>query len=181
MTTRNDSPLSPSAIIGGLIVTIVGGVIVAMLVREGRFANSTPTPVVISPVSSSQPATVLKSRAEMLVLYNSIYDQQGWCGLWNRLVEDKLVKGTCPSLVLQWAREDVDTSSGKVNLITGLQMRAADDLEVRYPTCVTFGQAKYTGGTIKPWIHNDYIATNVTMHTESVFSLFFRCDNAWSP
>lgn len=181
MTSRNSSPLSLSAIIGGLIVAILGGVIVAALVKEGRFADPTPTPADLDTPSKPQPASALKSRAEMLVLYNSIYDQQGWCDLWSRLIEDSLVKGTCPSLILQWAREDVDTSTGKVNLITGLQMRADGDLEVHYPGCVTFGQANYTGGTIKPWIHNDFIATNITMYADSVLSLFFRCDNAWTP
>lgn len=146
-----------------------------------------PTAVPISPSATIQPTSNvpqgnnLKSRSEMLVTYNSIYNQQGWCSLWTKLSEDNLVKGNCPTLVLQWGREDIDTSNGKVNLLTGLQMRLVGNLEVRYPTCVTFGEAKYTGGIVKPWIHNDFIATNLTMQNDSVFSLFFRCDNAWSP
>ena len=38
MTSRH--PLSPATIVSGLIVTIVGGIVVAMLVGEGRFAPS---------------------------------------------------------------------------------------------------------------------------------------------
>lgn len=40
---RNDSPLSIAAIASGLIVTIIGGIIVAIIVGEGRFAVATPT------------------------------------------------------------------------------------------------------------------------------------------
>lgn len=144
-------------------------------------ATATTQQVTQQSASVPTPASTVKSRAKMLVIYDSIYREQGWCSLWNKLMEDNLVKGSCPSAVLQWVHENVDTLNGTENLLTGLQMRTTSDIEVSYPACVTFDAANYTGGTVEPWISNDYIGTNLTMHADSVFTLFFRCDNAWSP
>jgi hypothetical protein len=49
-----DRPLSPAAFIGGLIVTILGGVIVCMLVVVGR-NESAPTTVTLAPISIKCP------------------------------------------------------------------------------------------------------------------------------
>ncbi|MBI1801370.1 MAG: hypothetical protein HYR71_07050 [Chloroflexi bacterium] len=45
---RKDNPLAPAALVAGLVVTIVGGVIVAWLAKEGRFAEPTPQQVAIA-------------------------------------------------------------------------------------------------------------------------------------
>ena len=127
-------------------------------------------------------AVPTKSRAEMLVIYDSIYNQDGWCSLWDRLIDDGLVSGECPTNVLQFVFEDVTTSNGTVNLLTGLQMSASNDTDIYYQTCATFdNNAQYTGGSVEPWVSNDFIGTNTTLHTGSVFTMYFRCDNAWSP
>ena len=124
----------------------------------------------------------LKSRAEVLVEYNSIYQEDGWCSLWDRLIDDGMVNGECPVNVLQWVYEDVDTPSGSVNLLSGLQMSASNDTEIHYQACAVFDDnAEYTGGSVEPWINDDFIGTNTTLHPGSVFTIYFRCDNAWSP
>jgi len=55
MASKNEGPLSLAAIIGGLIVTILGGVVVAILVEEGRFAEPAPAQTVVIVVSATAP------------------------------------------------------------------------------------------------------------------------------
>src|SRR5450759_3422363 len=50
-----ENPLSAAAIATGLIATIVGGVIVAILVGEGRFAATIPTAGVVQGGASVSP------------------------------------------------------------------------------------------------------------------------------
>ena len=102
---------------------------------EGEGASNNDDLTTAGNLASQNP---VKSRAEMLVDYDSIYNQQGWCSLWDRLIDDGLVKGRCPSNVLQLVFEDVPTSNGSVNLLTGLQMSASNDTEIYYQACATF-------------------------------------------
>ena len=144
-----------------------------------------PAVTPIRPTSLPSSRNTLMSRVEALILYDSIYKQQGWCNLWGRLIADNLVEGACPQWVNQYAREDIDTGNGTVNLVTGAQMRIASDIRVNYPACITFGKdanyVTYSGGIVESWTPHDYVATNLTLHTNSFFTLYFRCDNAWSP
>lgn len=61
MALKNESPLSPAVIISGLIVTILGGVIVAWLVGEGRFAQPVPTRILVITAASPTVQTAIPS------------------------------------------------------------------------------------------------------------------------
>jgi hypothetical protein len=129
-------------------------------------------------IIDAPPNSKPQSREEALSAYNTVFNNQGWCSLWQKVTEDGLIKkGDCPSNVLEWGH----TEPGDTRLLTGVIMKASEDIEVLYPACVTFGEASHTGGTISPWIHNDFIGTNITMHKGSKFSLFFRCDDVFTP
>jgi hypothetical protein len=119
----------------------------------------------------------------MLVFYDSIYQQQGWCNLWSKLIEDNLVGGDCPRLVDEFVRENVSTPNGTKSLVTGARMKIDSDIQVFYTACINFGpgEVSYTGGTVEDYYNNSRIGTNLTAHSGSYFTLYFRCDNAWSP
>ena len=121
----------------------------------------------------------------MLVFYDSVYSQDGWCGLWNQLANDGLVSGNCPSSVNQIVRENIVTDFGQnTELITGVQIVVTSDLQVNFPACINYGidgdYATLSGGTIQEWTTNSNIATDVLVKPNSIFSLYFRCDHiAW--
>jgi hypothetical protein len=126
-----------------------------------------------------------ETRSEALVIYDSIYKQQGWPDLWNKLTEDNLVSGSCPSTVNQVAKEDIITGDGdSINLITGVEIVITSDVKVNYPACINYGidgdYATLSGGRTQEWTANSNIATDVTVKANSIFSLYFRCDHvAW--
>ena len=127
--------------------------------------------------------TAAKSRAEALVVYDAIYDQAGWCALWDRLTKDELVQGNCPTS-LQPNFESINTQDGTKSIVTAVQVRVVNDIEVRYPACVVFDDPernRCSGGTVERWQEKDYIGSDLTVHSDSIFVLFFRCDNAWAP
>lgn len=133
-------------------------------------------------VPAKAAAVPVKSRVEALVAYHTVFSQEGWCALWETLMEEGLTEGDCPITVLQYVFEDVATADGSVNLVTGAQISARDDTQIFYPACATFDDnATVTGGTVEPWLDDDFIGTNTTLGAGSVFTLYYRCDNAWSP
>jgi hypothetical protein len=60
-------PLSPTVIISGVIITVLGGILVALLVGEGRFANNTPATQPIQAVIPAPPTQVVQQVTVIVV------------------------------------------------------------------------------------------------------------------
>lgn len=136
------------------------------------------TPVVQPTVKSSN----VESRPDALIRYDEIYRQNDWCTLWNTLIDDNLVRGTCPVTVTQLPKAgDIVGKNG--NVIYAAQIRISSDIQVIYPACITFSKPSATadGGKILTWVSNDFIGTNTTMKANSFFTLFFRCEDTIAP
>jgi uncharacterized protein YraI len=127
-----------------------------------------------TPQPRPTPAPVLLvTRADFLELYDATYNEQGWCGLWNMLVEHKRVSGNCPQNVLQLTHDTI--SSGSV--LDGAQIEIASDIVVYSPACVTFdpSDTPYSGGDFGYKHANDSLATNITMKANGLFTFYFYC------
>ena len=140
-----------------------------------------PSPVPPTPIPL--PPTLVSSltRPEALVYYDSIYKQQGWCSLWNTLITDGLVEniGSCP-VINEVAKENINTASGTLSLVTGVQVTLRSDITLFYPACANYGTdfgIDYTGGVFVPWASNTTVATDITIHPGSTIALYFRCNN----
>lgn len=123
-----------------------------------------------------------KSREQALQQYDSIYQRTGWCSTWAEMERDALIKGSCPENVNDIVREKIVNSFGSTQLfITGVQITIQSDIQVLYPACINYGlddtTVKFSGGQVQPWTPNSNIATNLIVHANSVFSLYFRCDH----
>ena len=132
--------------------------------------------------SSNNSVSTTESRSDVLKRYDSIYHQNDWCTLWDVLVDDNLVRGTCPDAVTQAITTNTIVGENG-DAVYGVQIKISSDIQVIYPACVTFGEdfATYEGGKVVDWVSNDFIATNITLKKNSFFTLFFRCEETISP
>lgn len=149
-------------------------------ISEATIGSTTPSST--SNETPPQTGTTIETRSDKLVLYDSIYEQRGWCDLWEQLIGDQLVSGDCPQAVHAIAREDIVTNTGqKVQLINGVQITIASDITISDPACIVYGldahYATLSGGRIQSWVSNTNIATDVTVLPNSIFTLYFRCDH----
>jgi hypothetical protein len=186
MNSKNDSksgnknPMSCATVglfisIGGIVGLVVGAFFGLFLFQQLVWITSSE-PQVNSP--QSQTATG-ESYADTLVRYDKIYNQNGWCTLWETLVKDDLVIGNCPESITQTPKAN-DVSG---NPIHAAQIRVDSDLLIKYPACATFDKSVATaeGGKVVPWTSNDYIGTNINMKANSFFTLYFRCEKTIAP
>lgn len=147
--------------------------------------NSEQTLPTTEPSVEVQPTPItanVESRQEALIRYDELYYQSDWCTLWNALIDDNLVRGTCPVTVTQFAKSD-NIVGANGNVVYGAQIRISSEIQVIYPACVTFSEASATaeGGKVLAWINNDFLGTNVTMKNNSFFTLYFRCEDTLAP
>jgi hypothetical protein len=169
----------------GIIETCIGSI------NGQPFSGSCPIVYELEPgqyqIISPGPSGGFRIRSEhtrnqALHHYNAIYQQQGWCTLWQRLVRDGLVEGPCPQAVNSLVKENVlDDMGTSHNLITGIQITSNSEITVRYPACINYGidgnYATLVDGRIQPWTTNSQVATDVTILPNSIFSLYLRCDH----
>jgi hypothetical protein len=141
--------------------------------------TSAPSSAEIQPTKAS---INTESRPDTLIRYDEIYSQNDWCTLWNTLIDDNLVRGSCPVTVTQLPKVgDIVGANG--NVIYGAQIRISSDIQIIYPACATFSKSSATaeGGKVLAWVNNDFIGTNMAMKENSFFTLFFRCEDTIAP
>ncbi len=191
---QSQNPLSSKAIIAGLVVTIIGGIVVASIVGEGRFAPSDSTPS-FPPITAPPPTTVsaspgqqVASRATVLQRYADLYGQEGWCYLWNTLVAEGGVSGECPQPRYgQQSEGGVEVDGFVVRKgadIIGFVLQADTEVKVNYLHCVSFDptnpqvQYRATNARIIQVQPNGWIATDV--YIRGPFTFYLWCDDvAW--
>lgn len=142
--------------------------------------TSAPSSAEIQPTVNSN--NNIESRPDTLIRYDEIYSQNDWCTLWNALIDDNLVRGSCPVTVTQLPKAgDIVGKNG--NVIYAAQIRISSDIQIIYPACATFSKSSATaeGGKVLTWVNNDFIGTNMTMKENSFFTLFFRCEDTIAP
>jgi hypothetical protein len=136
-------------------------------------------PTDIPPTDVPPALKPMEPQSEALTRYNEIYNQNGWCALWNALIDDNLVVGNCPDSVTQMPKAE----NVPGNPVYAAQMRINSELQINYPACATFSTSAATaeGGKVISWRNNDYIGTNITMKANSFFTLYFRCEEEIAP
>lgn len=142
------------------------------------FSAITPTATTITVAQASN--GISTRRSDVLVLYDALYNQQGWCGLWQRLINDGLVTGECPDPTGNVARENIETGEGSKSLVTGNQISIHTDVTISFPACINFEPrlVEYSDdGLVIDWVPPTQTGTNFTVYAGSLFTLYFRCDH----
>jgi hypothetical protein len=143
-----------------------------------------PTTVTMPTPGQSRAVPQLTSRGDGLAIYDEIYSAEGWCAVWDQLVEDGLVTGNCPDWTgKQPAYESVSTSNGTASLFSGIEVTATSDVRVNFPTCINFEPplVEYSNeGVVVDWEPPTQTGTNFTVSRGSIFSIYFRCDHIYA-
>lgn len=133
----------------------------------------TQVPVAV-PTNVPTPSFIRLGREAILLQYNDVYRNQGWCALWSRLQQDGLIVGDCPPEPLNF---DLRQDTG----VIGVQIRIQSDITVNFPACIVYGTTgdyiTYRGGRHYPVTQTDNRATDLELLRGSVFTLYFRCDS----
>lgn len=78
MSTGERHPLHPLVILSGIIVAIVGTVIAAIIIGEGRFAPPVPTPITLNQTATPNQITTPKPTSTHVAIDDNCFPQTNW-------------------------------------------------------------------------------------------------------
>ncbi len=188
-----------AAIIGAIAIVLVA--IITPLAN--RWVDNMPTSIPensmpaettnpnSAPQSEHTSSQIISDKRTALEFYEKIYEESGWCALWDYLATEGGVSGECPEPRME---QGSDNPSGETlidgfvtkegDYISAFALQADTAVYINYsklqcvsfdPTnlAVTFGESeKIIEKNLNGWIASD-------IEIKGPFSLWLRCDGNW--
>jgi hypothetical protein len=197
---KNDSSKMGCGLLGfiasaGALGGLVLGAVFAVLLTQ--FTGSTTS--TIEPrthIQSSNPVALPNVRTtsdkrSALEDYGVIYQQSGWCALWDHLVKEGGASGQCPSPRYGQGNTDpnIEIIDGFVakegGYIAAFALQADSEVQINYSRyqCVSFDPTNLSinynlaSDRVTQIQPNGWVASDVSI--SGPFSLWLRCDGNW--